>query len=231
MIYVTSDLHGFPLDKFQEALDRVGFTSQDFCFILGDVVDRGPESVKLLTWLMMQPNIQLILGNHEAMLLSCAFLFEHGWNDALDDLTEEQFMLVMRWIQNGGDRTIQELSQCDEETLSLIVDYLRDAPLYDSVSVNGKDFYLVHGGFANFSPEKDIEDYSPSDLLWARPKLDESYYQDTVTILGHTPTSTYGREYAGKAIFTPTWINIDTGAGWGGSPMLLRLDDMKEFYL
>ncbi len=231
MIYVTSDLHGFPLEKFQEALDRVGFTSEDFCFILGDVVDRGPESVKLLTWLMMQPNIQLILGNHEAMLLSCAFLFEHGWNDALDDLTEDQFMLVMRWIQNGGDRTIQELSQCDEETLSLIVDYLRDVPLYDSVSVNGKDFYLVHGGFGNFSPEKNIEDYSPSDLLWARPKLEERYDPNIITILGHTPTSTYGEAYAGKAIFTPTWINIDTGAGWGGSPMLLRLDDMKEFYL
>jgi hypothetical protein len=30
---------------------------------------------------------------------------------------------------------------------------------------------------------------------------------------------------------TDTWINIDTGAGSGMAPMLLRLDDMQEFYL
>ena len=28
----------------------------------------------------------------------------------------------------------------------------------------------------------------------------------------------------------PSGIDIDTGAAYGGSPMLLRLDDMKEFY-
>lgn len=230
MIYVTSDLHGYPLEKFQELLEKAEFSQEDFCFILGDVIDRGSEGLKLLNWLMMQPNIELILGNHEAMLLSCAFLFENGWNDALDDLSEEQLELVLRWIQNGGDTTIKNLSECDPETICLILDYLRDAPLYDSVCVNDKDFYLVHGGLGNFSPNKTLEDYSPAELLWARPNLTEVYLRDIMTVLGHTPTVTYGEEYSGKAIFTPTWINIDTGAGWGGAPMLLRLDDMREFY-
>ena len=49
-------------------------------------------------------------------------------------------------------------------------------------------------------------------------------------IFGHTPTFYYGEEYKGKAIVTDTWIDIDTGAAAGLSPMLLRLDDMKEFY-
>jgi hypothetical protein len=34
----------------------------------------------------------------------------------------------------------------------------------------------------------------------------------------------------GKMFRSDTWIDIDTGASGGGSPMLLRLDDLKAFY-
>ena len=37
MIYVTSDLHGCPLEEFQQLLDRAGFSEDDFLFVLGDV--------------------------------------------------------------------------------------------------------------------------------------------------------------------------------------------------
>ena len=57
------------------------------------------------------------------------------------------------------------------------------------------------------------------------------YFARTVTILGHTPTSCYGPEYAGKMLRTDTWIDIDTGAvSPGGHPMLLRLEDETPFY-
>ena len=52
-----------------------------------------------------------------------------------------------------------------------------------------------------------------------------------MTVFGHTPTIAYGKEYEGKIIKTDTWINIDQGAGSGFEPVLLRLDDMKEFRL
>lgn len=38
------------------------------------------------------------------------------------------------------------------------------------------------------------------------------------------------KQYEGVPIVTDTWINIDVGCGWGYPPLLLRLDDMKEFY-
>ena len=44
-----------------------------------------------------------------------------------------------------------------------------------------------------------------------------------------TSTVAYGEEYDGKIIKTETWIDIDVGAGFGRQPVLLRLDDMKEF--
>ena len=35
----------------------------------------------------------------------------------------------------------------------------------------------------------------------------------------------------GKILRTETWIDIDVGVPYGNSPALLRLDDLKEFYL
>ena len=39
----------------------------------------------------------------------------------------------------------------------------------------------------------------------------------------------YGNEYEGKIIINETWIDIDAGAASGFDPVLLRLDDMKQF--
>ena len=50
-----------------------------------------------------------------------------------------------------------------------------------------------------------------------------------MTIIGHTPTVVYGKEYDGRIVKTDTWIDIDVGTGFGRAPVLLRLDDMKEF--
>lgn len=231
MVYVTSDLHGYPLAKFKELLKKANFSDDDYCFVLGDVIDRGPESIELLKWMMMQQNVELIMGNHEAMLLACSFLFDEITDESLDNLSEEDMASFNTWVFNGGRETLKQLSECDGETVIRIVDYLRDAPLYDSVRVNNMDFLLLHSGLGKFDPNKKMEDYSADELLWTRPKLTQKYFDDMITILGHTPTHFYGAEYRGKAIKTSSWIDIDTGAAYGGSPMLLRLDDMKEFYV
>ena len=231
MVYVTSDLHGYPLAKFKELLAKANFSDNDYCFVLGDVIDRGPESIELLRWMMMQQNVELIMGNHEAMLLACSFLFDEITDESLDDLSEEDMAAFNTWVANGGRETLKDLSECDGETVLQIVQYLKDAPLYDSVRVNNKDFLLVHSGLGKFDPNKKIEDQSVDELIWTRPKLTQKYFDDMVTILGHTPTHFYGAEYRGKAVKTSSWIDIDTGAAYGGSPMLLRLDDMREFYV
>ena len=47
MIYVTSDLHGYPLEKIKDMLNKVGFSNDDFLFVLGDVIDRGEDGIKI----------------------------------------------------------------------------------------------------------------------------------------------------------------------------------------
>ena len=108
MIYVISDLHGYPHDKFLDLLDRAGFGNNDFLYILGDVVDRnGDGGVETLAWLMYRLNVQLILGNHEAMLLACSFVFDEITEGSLEALTDEKLDMLKRYQYDGGNITLK----------------------------------------------------------------------------------------------------------------------------
>lgn len=234
-IYVTSDLHGLPLADLKRLLNMVNFNDDDWLFILGDVIDRQNDGgIEILKWLLEQPNAQLILGNHEAMLLSCDFVFEEITDENIGDFTQEKMELLMNYTQNGGDvtlKTLRSLLQTVPDTLTDILDYLRDAPVYETVSVGNKDFLLVHSGLDNFSKNKKLVDYTVDELIWAWPEITDEYFDDIITVFGHTPTMSYDHANKGKILKTKTWIDIDVGVPYGNSPVLLRLDDLKEFYL
>lgn len=197
MTYVISDLHGYPIEKLKMLLEKASFGENDFLYILGDVIDRnGDGGVGILQWLLTQPNAQLILGNHEAMLLSCEFLF--------DEITDE--------------------------SVADILDYLHETPLYEAITVGGKDYFLCHSGIDDFEKGKKISDYPADAFIWAWSEISDEYFDDIITVFGHTPTMNYGEQYRNKIIKTRTWIDIDMGAADGKTePVLLRLDDMKEF--
>ncbi len=231
MIYVTADLHGYPLEKFKEMLEKVNFSDEDFLYVLGDVIDRGNDGIKILKWLMLQPNAQLILGNHEAMMLECEFLFEEITEESVYGLTGSKLDAYSSWVANGGQTTLNTLRIMRKSEIEYIFEYLEEAPLIETLTVNGRDFILTHSGLGNFRKDKKFSEYTAKDLLWTRPDLNTEYFDGITAVFGHTPTVCYGEEYKGRAVVTDTWIDIDTGAAMGMSPMLLRLDDMKEFYI
>lgn len=234
MIYVISDLHGYPLKKLKKLLEKADFGENDFLYILGDVVDRnGDGGVEILTWLLSQPNVQLILGNHEAMLLACEFLFDEITEDSISSFDSEKMEILTNYQLNGGDVTLNALSKLNKaspEAVADILDYLHDAPLYEAVTAGGKDYFLVHSGIDDFEKGRKISEYPADAFIWAWPELEDEYFDDITTVFGHTPTKYYGEEYSNKIIKTRTWIAIDMGAGDGVTePVLLRLNDMAEF--
>lgn len=233
MIYVISDLHGYPLANFKKLLEKAAFSDDDFLYLLGDCIDRnGDGGVEMLCWLLEQPNVQLILGNHEAMLLACSFVFEEITEETISALTAEKMGLLQQYMQNGGDVTLKALRELRNRAPDLIADifdYLHDAPLYEAVSAGGKDFLLLHSGIDHFEKDKKLSQYAQDDFLWTWTSLEMDYFDEIITVFGHTPTLTYGEEYTGKILKTRTWIDIDVGAGFGQEPVLLRLDDFQEF--
>ena len=229
MTYVISDLHGWPFESFLALLDKAGFSEEDTLYILGDVIDRGQDGVKYLLWLPEQKNVLMVRGNHEEMMLSCRSVFHPSHvMEFLDERWEMQNQLYI-WKANGANPTIKGLKQLNNEQRLKIRQYVRRTPLYREITVGDRNYVLVHSGFGNFDPQKPLEAYEPDDLLWYRPTLDDRYFEDKMTIFGHTPTLFYGEQYAGQIIITDTWIDIDAGAAAGYAPVLLRLDDGKTF--
>ena len=64
MTYVMSDLHGH-YRKYLKMLDRIGFNDDDDLYILGDVVDWGPQPMELLCDMSMRMNVFPVIGNHD----------------------------------------------------------------------------------------------------------------------------------------------------------------------
>ena len=69
MKYVIADIHGC-YTEYKKLLEKIHFSDKDELYVLGDVVDRGPEPIKVLWDMMARPNVCPVLGNHEYMALT-----------------------------------------------------------------------------------------------------------------------------------------------------------------
>lgn len=58
------DIHGCYQELLQ-LLDKVQLTPEDCLISLGDIVDRGPDSVQVYDFLRKRPNTIVLMGNHE----------------------------------------------------------------------------------------------------------------------------------------------------------------------
>jgi serine/threonine protein phosphatase 1 len=68
--FVVGDIHGH-FELLNSLLERVKFnTTQDRIFSVGDLIDRGPDSEQVISWLM-EPWFHAVRGNHEQMIVEC----------------------------------------------------------------------------------------------------------------------------------------------------------------
>lgn len=77
--------------------------------------------------------------------------------DKIEELNEETLDNLVTWQFNGSHSTIDEFSKPDSESKKDVIDFIKDFLIYEKVSVNGKDYLLVHTGLGSYSSEKDIE--------------------------------------------------------------------------
>lgn len=96
---IVGDVHGH-FSRLREALVKIGFDpSRDRLFALGDLVDRGPESVQVIDWLGA-PWFMSVKGNHEDMCLDSdpAFHMRNGggWFRNLSESDREVYRRAFR---------------------------------------------------------------------------------------------------------------------------------------
>lgn len=224
--YVVSDIHG-EAGLFHKILHQINFSENDILYILGDVIDRGPDGIRLLQEIMAAPNMVLLLGNHEYMMQQ---YFS-------PEATENE---IRRWNKNGNRPTLDAYLNLNPEEQFRILEYLRCLPTHIEISCGDRTFYLVHG----FPGENKY------DEVWHRPSLTEiNPIPDTTLIIGHTPVlyiiqeSKENRDHLiAEMIRTGEhpailqakgYIDIDCGCSLE-DPLktlgCLRLEDMAEFY-
>ena len=67
MIYLISDVHG-RYEEFVRLLRKVRFRKTDQLYVLGDVIDRGENNLKMLDFCRLEENVTLLKGNHELFM-------------------------------------------------------------------------------------------------------------------------------------------------------------------
>jgi len=127
---VVGDLHGHRTLLEQE-LDRFGFDpSCDRVLSVGDLIDRGPESLATLS-LIEEPWFYAVLGNHELMLLN--FLDYYGSR-----------LHSRKSFPTGGGEWINEAASRNRRALARLADGIASLPLAIHVE-NDVSFNVTHG--------------------------------------------------------------------------------------
>jgi len=232
MYYVMSDLHGC-YKEYQKALEMIHFNAQDTLYVLGDVVDRGPEPVKILQDMMLRPNVIPIIGNHEYMALTvlkklCVEITEET---AGNYLSEEDMMNYLNWCMDGGQTTIRQFQKLSADERMDIIDYLEEFSLYEEVSANQKDYILVHAGLEPFAPEKPLENYTLSEVIFKSPDYEKEYFNNRYLVTGHRPTLQLKGEQRGRILEKNHHVAIDCGCVYGGWLGVYCLDNGQSWYI
>ena len=232
MIYVISDLHGC-YDKYLQMLEKIKFNNEDTLYVLGDIVDRGDDGIKILLDMMTRSNVVPMLGNHEYMAFSVLKKFNveitaYNYNSHLDS---EAIEMYENWMFNGGITTSQAFAKLDRTTRDSVMEYLGEFELYEELEVNGKSFVLVHGGLVGFEEGKDLSEYDIHDIIWGRCDYARQYYKDKYLVTGHTPTYNIKEKCRGKIYKENNHIAIDCGAVFNGALGCICLDTLEEFYV
>lgn len=220
MNYFISDIHG-EYDLFVSLLEKIRFSVSDSLFVLGDMIDKGNDSIQVLKELYSMQNATCILGNHEYDFL-------------------KYYRSVMMNATSGFDLVLKKLQGYfpnDRETLTWeLIDWMYDLKSF----VNTDEYLGVHAGVP-LEPDgriKPIECASIEQLVYDRNfKNIDTFVNDKRTVLyGHTPTSYLNGEggimrYPRESGIGYSRIHIDTGVYLTGILGCYCFDTDQCFYV
>ena len=223
--YVVGDIHGCVKSFRSMIKSKLKLTKEDTLFLLGDYIDRGPDSKGVIDFIMELQresyNVKPIMGNHEYMLLQ-----------SLEDEVE-----FANWKKNGSTQTLTSFGISEDKASepssvhlipALYIDFLRGLSYHEETD----DFYFVHAGLG-----KDIE--NPKDdldtLFWSRREYyNRKILKNRILIHGHTPVSMISiqdRIYDGDSKI----LNLDGGCVYShisgfGNLAAMDLDTFGLFF-
>jgi len=236
MIYVMSDIHGC-YKEYKKMLEKINFSDKDTLYILGDICERGLDTIKIILHMMEHKNIIPIWGNHDistydALSIVCDYAKEMANDkrymvkkDMIDYFDYYQFEA---W-DHDEHHTLVQFAELPINKRYQILEYFRTFKKYVSLNTNGKNYILVHGGIPEDA--KNLEDCELEELVYERPDYTKVYDKDLIIVCGHTPTPLINKDKEAKIYNQNNYINIDCGCVFGHKLACLCLDTGDEFYI
>lgn len=211
--YICSDLHG-EYEAYKTIIDRIG--DKDKLYILGDVIDRGPDGIKILQDIINrqeQVQVEFLIGNHEYMMLRTL-------------LGEEKQEDLWKYNDKETREAYEKLEQDEQEQIK---NFLMDSLVYKQITESEQEYYLVH---ARAIEEADCKSGTYRELSQGEykskihgavfdspgfecPKEDIAK-KGIFTVIGHNPT--FDKIELGKG-----YVEIDCGISYGDNVSLLNL--------
>lgn len=259
--YVMSDIHGCH-SELGQMLDKVSFSGSDTLLVAGDYIDRGPKSRKMLKWISDPPdNVRLVRGNHEEEFMAYVQLMRetderlglgtdpHSHTQSVElykAVCSDQNAECLRFDLYGTIGKLLKKDSCTLAKLRKWAKVMKKMPYFIRTTVNGRDFVVVHAGWAPSLRQLGSDVTSlPSFYLYARGESVSLGGEDGVTVVaGHTPTVSKKKfAYNKGRVYTAydekrdrRFYDIDCGS-WmrrknpDARLACLRLDDEKVFYV
>lgn len=226
MIYVMSDIHGC-YDKYIRMLEKIKFNENDTLYILGDVLDRGPEGIETLLDLSRRKNVVLLRGNHDhqaGILLSNLHMLDD------ENCPRELIELYGVWLSDGGKSTLAGYLQLSEEEQKEVIKAIKGMKKSVEITVGDRSYLLAHT-VPGIERVADYKNWTLEECILGEPDYEECYFEDKYVVTGHTPTGFIEKESLGRIWKGNKHIAIDCGAVFGKSLGCMCLDTMEEHYI
>lgn len=219
-VYAIGDVHGCLRELLDAeariAADMAASNLPGLVVLLGDYVDRGPDSSAVLAHLA-KPSVRglrrlALCGNHDEMFLK--FIEEPRsvptWLDFGGRETLMSYGIDIEHLQKRDRIDFIALKRILDETIPAFhIDFLRNMP----TTLRLGDHLFVHAGIM---PGLPLEEQSDEDLLWIRePFISRGPEQPLIVVHGHTPVT--------EPEFGIGRIGIDTCAYATGRLTVLKL--------
>lgn len=189
-MWVIGDVHGCHT-TLMALIDRLPSDAQ-LCFV-GDLIDRGPDSAKVVEFVKSGGH-HCVLGNHEQMMLD--HQPQLGYGD------------TPIWFRNGGYETLASYNG-DTDLLDSHKEWMLELPLYlefSELTRDGRYLLVSHSSFAQYYADslggrRDID-----DIIWNRHVASRTLKSSNpfFNIFGHTVSK--------NPIVKHYFASIDTGA-------------------
>ncbi|AKM11860.1 serine/threonine protein phosphatase [Croceicoccus naphthovorans] len=233
-VYAIGDIHG-RLDLFTQMIERIELDdaargdAETLVILLGDLVDRGPESAGVIRaardWQARRP-VRILMGNHEEMFLR-----------ALEDEGA-----LRHFLRVGGKETVLSFGLERDDYRGLSMEELHDRlvtliPQDDIAFVAGMedmvrlgDYVFVHAGV---DPALPLDSQRRGDVRWIRePFLSHPQTMDVCVVHGHTIREQIDIHAPGRGKSRwPNRIGIDTGAFRTGRLTAIGLQGTDRWFM